>query len=83
MPRGCWRYAPNAIKSRVRSVLAQVGLESKERYYPSQLSGGEKQRAALARAIVNKPVLLLADEPTGNLDHENGGGHYAPSEYDQ
>ena len=53
-------------------LLGKVGLESKERYYPSQLSGGEKQRAALARAIVNKPVLLLADEPTGNLDHENG-----------
>nr|WP_308625799.1 cell division ATP-binding protein FtsE [uncultured Eisenbergiella sp.] len=63
---------PDTIRSRVRSVLSQVGLESKERYYPKQLSGGEKQRAALARAIVNKPVLLLADEPTGNLDQENG-----------
>lgn len=63
---------PDTIRSRVRNVLSQVGLESKERYYPKQLSGGEKQRAALARAIVNKPVLLLADEPTGNLDQENG-----------
>lgn len=63
---------PDTIRSRVRSVLSKVGLESKERYYPKQLSGGEKQRAALARAIVNKPVLLLADEPTGNLDQENG-----------
>lgn len=63
---------PDTIRSHVRSVLSQVGLESKERYYPKQLSGGEKQRAALARAIVNKPVLLLADEPTGNLDQENG-----------
>ncbi|MDR1532796.1 MAG: cell division ATP-binding protein FtsE [Clostridiales bacterium] len=61
--------APNRdIRRSVPVVLAQVGLQKKAKSYPSQLSGGEQQRAALARAIVNRPPLILADEPTGNLD---------------
>lgn len=65
---------PREIRQRVNSVLELVGLTHKRNVFPSELSGGEQQRVSLARAIVNRPLLLLADEPTGNLDPETSWG---------
>ena len=63
-------YDKKQIRKRVMDVLNLVGLKNKVRQFPDQLSGGEQQRVVIARAIVNKPKLLICDEPTGNLDPE-------------
>lgn len=72
MPLGYAHVSSRERKRRAEEALAAVGLSEKLHARPSQLSGGEQQRVAIARAIINHPAALLADEPTGNLDYENG-----------
>lgn len=64
-------HSGKEIRRKVPFVLGMVGLSSKSKSYPGELSGGEQQRVSIARAIINQPALLIADEPTGNLDPQN------------
>ncbi|KAB0458369.1 MULTISPECIES: cell division ATP-binding protein FtsE [Vibrio] len=70
LPMRIESISENEVKRRVSAALDKTGLLDKARCLPSQLSGGEQQRVGIARAVVNRPTLLLADEPTGNLDPE-------------
>lgn len=72
LPAQLREHAPRELHDRALALLERLGIRERYEAFPDQLSGGQQQRVAIARALINAPSLLLADEPTGNLDSENG-----------